>query len=98
MGKKCVLLATLAVGLMASPVAAHELWFHLKPGADSAVVRLTFGDTPNLNEAERVAEIAHARSGPAATRWTSSDCRTASRLRCRSSDPLWSARLPTGAS
>jgi len=52
----------MAVAGLASPAArAHELWFHLKPGADSGVVRLTFGDTPDLNEAERVAEIAHAK-------------------------------------
>ena len=30
-------------------------------GINSATVRLSFGDTPDLNEAERVAEIAHAR-------------------------------------
>jgi len=61
MRKPCILLAAVATSLVTPPVGAHELWFHLKPGADSAVVRLTFGDTPNLNEAERVAEIAHAK-------------------------------------
>ncbi len=61
MRKLWILFAGAAISLVASPVGAHELWFHLKPGADSAVVRLTFGDAPDLNEAERVAEIAHAR-------------------------------------
>ena len=61
MRKPCILLAAVATSLVTPPVGAHELWFHLEPGADSAVVRLTFGDTPNLNEAERVAEIAHAK-------------------------------------
>jgi hypothetical protein len=45
-----------------SPAAsAHELWFHSRPGADTGIIRLTFGDTPNLKEAERVAEIAHTK-------------------------------------
>ena len=61
MRKSGILLVALAIALVTPPVGAHELWFHLKPGADSAVVRLTFGDTPDLNEAERVAEIAHAK-------------------------------------
>ena len=34
---------------------------HSRPGSDHAVVRLTFGDGPDLGEAERVAEIANAR-------------------------------------
>ena len=51
-----------AVVVFTTPVArAHELWFHPRPGINSATVRLTFGDSPDLNEAERVAEIAHAR-------------------------------------
>ena len=61
MRKSGILLVALAIALVTPPAGAHELWFHLKPGADSAVVRLTFGDTPDLNEAERVAEIAHAK-------------------------------------
>ena len=51
-----------AVVVFTTPAArADELWFHPRPGIDSATVRLSFGDTPDLNEAERVAEIAHAR-------------------------------------
>jgi formylmethanofuran dehydrogenase subunit E len=51
-----------AVGGFAGPGAmAHELWLHTGPGTDPGVIRLTFGDTPSLNDAERVAEIAHAK-------------------------------------
>jgi len=62
MRKTWILLATVLAAFLTPAACAHELWIHLKPGADSAVVRLTFGDTPNLNEAERVAEIAHAKA------------------------------------
>ncbi len=61
MRTKWVFLATAIAVSMISPARAHELWLHQKPGADSGVVRLTFGDTPSLNEAERVAEIANAK-------------------------------------
>jgi len=52
-----VLLAT--AGPAATTAAAHELWFQTAGGGGS--VRLTFGDSPAPGEAERVAEIAHAR-------------------------------------
>lgn len=48
------------VWLSASAVHAHELWFQ-PSGGKAAVVRLTFGDSPAPGEAERVAEIAHAK-------------------------------------
>ena len=56
-----ILGTAIAIALMTPAARAHELWFHLRPGSDAAAVRLSFGDTPDLNEAERVAEIAHAR-------------------------------------
>lgn len=46
--------------LSASTVQAHELWFQ-PLGEHAAAVRLTFGDSPAPGEAERVAEIAHAK-------------------------------------
>jgi formylmethanofuran dehydrogenase subunit E len=50
------------VACFLSPCAlAHELWFHARSGGDSGVIRLSFGDTPEFNEAERVAEIAHTK-------------------------------------
>jgi hypothetical protein len=53
-------LAGLVACLSAATVRAHELWF--QPAAGNApVVRLTFGDSPAPGEAERVAEIAHAK-------------------------------------
>jgi formylmethanofuran dehydrogenase subunit E len=56
-----ILLATFAVALLSPAARAHELWFHAGAGGDPSVVRLSFGDTPDISEAERVAEIAHAR-------------------------------------
>src|SRR4051812_43977219 len=54
-------LSTLA-GLACAPASGHELWFQPAGGkAPAAEVRLTFGDSPAPGEAERVAEIAHAR-------------------------------------
>ena len=53
-----------AVAALASPGAgAHELWLHSGPGpgTDPGVIRLTFGDGPELGQAERVAEIANAK-------------------------------------
>jgi hypothetical protein len=47
-----VILATAVCAVMIPAASAHELWCHLKPGADSRVVRLTFGDGPDLNEAD----------------------------------------------
>jgi len=61
MRKAWLLLTTLVAGFVTPAASAHELWFHLRPGADTGTVRLTFGDTPNLNEAERVAEIAQTK-------------------------------------
>ncbi|MBX6312707.1 MAG: formylmethanofuran dehydrogenase subunit E family protein [Isosphaeraceae bacterium] len=53
-------IAGLIACLSAATGQAHELWF--QPAAkDAAVVRLTFGDSPPPGEAERVAEIAHAK-------------------------------------
>ena len=46
--------------LSAATVQAHELWFQPSSGNPTAV-RLTFGDSPAPGEAERVAEIAHAK-------------------------------------
>lgn len=53
-------IAGLIACLSAATVQAHELWFQ-PAGKDAAVVRLTFGDSPAPGEAERVAEIAHAK-------------------------------------
>jgi formylmethanofuran dehydrogenase subunit E len=53
-----ILFVTAFIGFAASDACAHELWMHLGP--DAGVVRLTIGDTPNVSEAERVGEIAHA--------------------------------------
>ena len=50
-----------AIGLSACSASAHELWFQPIPTAPGAVARLTFGDSPDAGEAERVAEIAHTR-------------------------------------
>ena len=52
--------ALVIVCLTASTVQAHELWFQ-PSGENAASVRLTFGDSPAPGEAERVAEIAHAK-------------------------------------
>ncbi|WP_435008448.1 FmdE family protein [Tundrisphaera lichenicola] len=48
----------LAIG---TPAQAHELWFQPPSGPSAATVRLTFADVPDPGEAERVAEIAHAK-------------------------------------
>ena len=56
-----IFFAACVAGLVSPVASAHELWFHSRSGADTGVIRLTFGDTPNLNEAERVAEIAHTK-------------------------------------
>ncbi len=58
-GNWILLVATVA-GLASPQASAHELWLHSRPGSTPAVIRLTFGDGPDLNEAERVAEIANA--------------------------------------
>jgi formylmethanofuran dehydrogenase subunit E len=54
-------LAAMMLGALDPVASAHELWFHPRSSGDVSVIRLTFGDTPDLNEAERVAEIAHAK-------------------------------------
>ena len=54
-----ILLVAAFVGFAAPAARAHELWMHLGPG--TGVVRLTFGDTPEVSAAERVNEIAHAK-------------------------------------
>ena len=52
--------ALVIVCLTTSAAQAHELWFQ-PSGETAATVRLTFGDSPAPGEAERVAEIAHAK-------------------------------------
>ena len=54
-----VLMLALAAALCTDVASAHELWFHPGAGGPSSSVRLSFGDSPDLSEAERVAEIAH---------------------------------------
>jgi formylmethanofuran dehydrogenase subunit E len=51
----------LVMTLACSGASAHELWFQPPSGPKAATVRLTFADTPDPGEAERVAEIAHAK-------------------------------------
>ena len=49
-----------AVAESVSPGAsAHELWLHSR--TDAGVIRLTFGDGPDMSAAERVAEIANTK-------------------------------------
>jgi formylmethanofuran dehydrogenase subunit E len=55
-----VWMAVASSWLVVVPARAHELWFQPLVG-NAAVARLTFGDSPAPGEAERVAEIAHAR-------------------------------------
>jgi hypothetical protein len=58
---RILILTVAATALVNSTASAHELWFHPITGGDSSLIRLSFGDTPDLGEAERVAEIAHAK-------------------------------------
>jgi formylmethanofuran dehydrogenase subunit E len=58
---KWAFLVTTVVGLVSPAVRAHELWIQSRPGTDPAVIRLTFGDGPELGSAERVVEIANAK-------------------------------------
>jgi formylmethanofuran dehydrogenase subunit E len=53
-----ILFASVALGLLTPAARAHELWFHSGTASDPNLVRLSFGDSPNIGEAERVAEIA----------------------------------------
>src|SRR5579883_2313385 len=61
MRMKDILLPILAAGLVTPAAQAHELWFHLGAAGEPGLVRLSFGDSPDLGEAERVAEIAHTK-------------------------------------
>ena len=61
MNLRHVLIAA-ALTVAGSPLApAHELWFLPDPKPSATQSRLYFGDSPAPGEAERVAEIAHAR-------------------------------------
>lgn len=51
----------LAATLAGQGASAHELWFQPPSGPKAATIRLTFADVPDPGEAERVAEIAHAK-------------------------------------
>lgn len=56
-----IAVAATLLGLFSPSVRAHELWFQPPGGPKATTVRLTFADTPDPTEAERVAEIAHAK-------------------------------------
>ena len=56
-----ILAAALAAAFSTPAARAHELWFQPSPASNPGVVRLTFGDSPEPGEAERVAEIAKAK-------------------------------------
>jgi hypothetical protein len=58
---KWIFLVATVAGLVSPAARAHDLWLHSRPGTDPAVIRLTFGDGPDLSEAERVAEIVNAK-------------------------------------
>ena len=53
--------AALAAAVSPPAARAHELWFQPGQAANPGVLRLTFGDSPEPGEAERVAEIAKAK-------------------------------------
>lgn len=61
MRMKEMLLAAIAAGLVTPAARAHELWFHPGAAGEPHLVRLSFGDSPDIGEAERVAEIAHTK-------------------------------------
>ncbi len=61
MRRICLFLVSLAACLVSPAATAHELWLHYTPGGDAAVIRLSFGDSPDLNAAERVAEISNVK-------------------------------------
>jgi formylmethanofuran dehydrogenase subunit E len=61
MCKTCGYLLAFVACVLSPGADAHELWVHARSGGDSGVSRLSFGDTPEFNEAERVAEIAHTK-------------------------------------
>jgi formylmethanofuran dehydrogenase subunit E len=54
----CIFLVATVAGLVSPAADAHELWLHARPSTNADVIRLTFGDGPDLSAAERVAEIA----------------------------------------
>jgi formylmethanofuran dehydrogenase subunit E len=56
---KTILPAAFVAVFLAPGARAHELWFHAGAAGEPGVVRLSFGDSPDIGEAERVAEIAH---------------------------------------
>jgi formylmethanofuran dehydrogenase subunit E len=58
---KDILPAAIAAVLLTPGARAHELWFHAGTAGDPALVRLSFGDSPDIGEAERVAEIAQTK-------------------------------------
>jgi formylmethanofuran dehydrogenase subunit E len=58
---KNTLLAAIAAGLLTPGAVAHELWFHPGAAGEPGLVRLSFGDSPDIGEAERVAEIAQTK-------------------------------------
>ena len=60
-GSRVVVPLALVVSLAGARASAHELWFQPPSGPKAATVRLTFADTPDPGEAERAAEIAHAK-------------------------------------
>jgi formylmethanofuran dehydrogenase subunit E len=59
MRKNSIFAIAVAAGVFSSTANAHELWFHTGAGGQAPSVHLSFGDSPDLGEAERVAEIAH---------------------------------------
>lgn len=59
--RKSFAAALILTGVFSGPLAAHELWFQPPSSPKAATVRLTFADVPDPLEAERVAEIAHAK-------------------------------------
>ena len=59
MRNRSVLAVVIVAGMASSfSTDAHELWFHSSAGGQATPVRLSFGDSPEFGEAERVAEIA----------------------------------------
>ena len=59
--RRVALTLALVASCFSAPASAHELWFQPPSGPKAATLRLTFADTPDPGEAERVAEIAHAK-------------------------------------
>ena len=61
MRMKSILLAAIAALLLTPGAQRHELWFHPGAAGEPHLMRLSFGDSPDIGEAERVAEIAHTK-------------------------------------